>query len=176
MGRSRHLLPYGVNSLLGRLQAYAVDWKFSFVPTEDQTYEPGIDRETADLDDANVVSSELTGFPRNRHAVILDIDYAAYVVPSSTPGHNHLYLDVPGGVAHDDYMELLAALSKCGVVEPGYAEVSIKRGHSDLRLPWVSKDEQRLHKSGEDGVDLKGIERPEPLPLPLPQHPGKLPF
>ena len=54
---------------------------------------------------------------------------------------------MPGGVKHDDYMELLEVLGRIGVIEPGYAEISIKRGHSDLRLPWVHKDDQKLHTS-----------------------------
>jgi hypothetical protein len=152
----------GLRGLLSRLQAYRVDWKFSFVPTEDKEYEPGTDREVAELNEANVVSSTRLDFPKDhvfdpemtevrvvpRHAVLLDIDYPAHLVESSSPGHYHLYLDVPNGVKHDDYMELLAMLAKCGVIEKGYADVSIARGHSDLRLPWVSKDDQKLHTEG----------------------------
>lgn len=134
-------------ALLGRLRTYWVEWKFSFVPSEDVAYEPGTDREVAALVEANVVSSEKKtgeGGPV-RHVVALDIDYPAYVVETSTPGHHHIYLDVPGGVEHEDYMELLALLGRIGVIEKGYAEVSIKRGHSDLRLPWISKLDQKLH-------------------------------
>lgn len=151
---AQHLVSSGVRALLGRLVAYWVDWNFPFVPAENVAYEPGIDRRVESLEEANVVSSALkpilpqtwTDKPPPRHAVLLDIDYEAFVVPSSTPGHNHLYLCPPGGVAHDDYMELLALLGRIGVIEKGYAEVSIKRGHSDLRLPWVTKDDQVLHQ------------------------------
>lgn len=153
---------------LGRLQAYVVDWKFTFVPSENVEYEPGIDRATSDLAEANVVSSELKagGLKADggnlvrvpRHAVLLDLDYPAYLIESSTPGHHHLYLDVPGGVKHEDYMELLALLGRIGVIEEGYAEVSIKRGHSDLRLPWVTKHDQKQHQPG-PGVNLEGVER-----------------
>lgn len=158
-----------LRAMLGRLQAYRVDWRFSFVPSEDEEYEPGIDREVAmDLSDANVISSTRKAYPMDlqsnperpgeplrdeggslvmvsRHAVLLDIDYPAYLVESSTGGHYHLYLDVPNGVKHEDYMELLKVLAKCGIIEKGYADVSIARGHSDLRLPWVSKGDQKLH-------------------------------
>lgn len=159
-------------ALIQRLKTYAVDWTFSFVPSENVEYEPGVDREIAELDDANVVSSERKGYPKdcpldyserlragerpadiekiNRHAVLLDIDYPAYLVPSSSPGKYHLYLDVPNGVKHDDYMELLEVLGRVGVIERGYAEVSIKRGHSDLRLPHVHKSDQVLHQPDTD--------------------------
>lgn len=153
----------GLRAMLGRLQAYRVDWKYSFVPAEDKVYEPGTDREKeSNLSEANVISSALLNAhtvinfdPTKalaaqelvpRHAVLIDIDYPAHLVESSTPGHYHLYLDVPGGVKHEDYMELLAMLAKCKIIEQGYADVSIARGHSDLRLPWVSKDDQKKHE------------------------------
>lgn len=153
-----------LGSLLDRLQAFKVDWKFSFVPAENTEYEAGIDREVADLVDANVISSMTKTSAKvspayRRHAVLLDIDYEAHLIPSSTPGHYHLYLDVPGGVPHEKYMTLLALLADCGIIEKGFADVSIARGHSDLRLPWVTKDEQRKHAPG-PGVDLQGIEVP----------------
>lgn len=191
-GRPNGVAP-AVTGLLSRLKTYAVDWKFSFVPTENVEYEPGIDREEAELSKANVVSSERKGYPmdpvyedeetvlfgdvrgrkqavdeegnplyRNRHAILLDIDYPAYLLESSTPGHYHLYLDVPGGVKHEDYMELLALLGRIGAIEKGYAEVSIKRGHSDLRLPWVRKEDQVKHEPG-PGVDLAPTEREQAL-------------
>lgn len=152
-----------VVDLIRRLKTYVVDWKFTFVPAENVVYEPGIDREVADMDEANIVSSERKTFAGGptRHAVLLDIDYPAYVVESSTPGHHHVYLDVPNGVAHDDYMELVALLGRIGVVEPGYAEVSVKRGHTDLRLPWVRKEDQKIHKDDEPDVNLKHIPVPD---------------
>jgi len=36
-------------------------------------------------------------------------------------------------------MALLDALVAAGLVEAGFAEGSKRRGHSDLRLPWVHK-------------------------------------
>ena len=74
-----------------------------------------------------------------RHMVLLDIDYEAQLIPSSTPGHYHLYLDVPGGIEHEKYMRLLRALSDAKVIEPGFAQSAISRGFSSLRLPWKSK-------------------------------------
>jgi len=137
-----------IRPLLRRLKTYTVEWKYAFVPTEDVLYEPGIDREEADLEKANIVSSEIrNGWPyidARRHVIALDIDYPAHLIESSTPGHYHLYLEVPNGIEHDDYMFLLSLLGRWGVVEKGYAEVSIKRGHSDLRLPWVTKADQKL--------------------------------
>lgn len=144
-----------VMGLLKRLKTYAVDWSHVAsrnTATDIPDYEPGIDREERDLDTANVVSSELTqsGFladPNDRrHLLLLDLDVPAYLVPSSTPNHNHLYVDVPGGIPHHRYMALLSALADAGIIEKGYAEVSIARGHSDLRLPWVQKGDPAPEK------------------------------
>lgn len=76
-----------------------------------------------------------------RHIVVLDIDYPAALIPSETAGHFHLYLDVPGGIPQNEYMGLLKKLSELGVIEKGYYAASWQRGHSDVRLPWVSKAE-----------------------------------
>ena len=87
-----------------------------------------------------MISSQIKSpFGEVRHVVALDVDYPVHVVESSTPGHFHVYLDVPGGITHDGYMALLALLGHLRIVEPNYASVSIQRGHSDLRLPWVKK-------------------------------------
>lgn len=178
-----------LNGLLSRLKTYAVEWKFSFVPTENVEYEPGIDREEAELIKANVVSSERKGYPKDhpgggaeatmdqylpRHAILLDIDYPAYLIESSTRGHYHLYLDVPGGVKHEDYMELLGLLGRIGAVEKGYAEVSIKRGHSDLRLPWVRKEDQKLATAEEMSEAMNRDERYTPS-ADFPDSPYSLP-
>lgn len=120
------------------------------------------DRVVADANDADVVSSllregrpvyvgpngldramrdEEPDYVERLHQVVLDIDIPAELVPSSTPGHAHLYIDVPGGVQEETYFRLLDALADAGVIERNYAEVSKKRGHTDLRLPWVQKED-----------------------------------
>lgn len=163
---ARNQVGAGLMALFERLVSYQVDWAFSSRFNE-ENYEPGDDRAEAPLAQANVVSSYLREHflkPRSttigdddfldfssdlldepRHIVALDLDIPAHLVPSHTEGHSHLYIDVPGGVAHSDYMELLELLGRIGVIEPGYAEVSRKRGHTDLRLPWVAK-EPRLER------------------------------
>lgn len=134
-------LPEKFAWLLRRLRAFHVlGWEFD---SDGPTW-PKIDRESALIGDADVVSSELAvspdgAFGGKHHIVALDIDYPAYLVESSTEGHYHLYLDVPGGVPHVKYLRLLNVLADAGVIQNGYAKVSNERGHSDLRLPWVPK-------------------------------------
>ena len=84
--------------------------------------------------DANVVTSLLSdGF----HAPVLDIDFGAQLIPSSTPGHFHLYVDK--AMTWRNYRRLLKALGNAGVLEPGYVRASIRRGHSAVRKPGLLK-------------------------------------
>ena len=88
------------------------------------------------LMDANVVSSDSRINP-DVHYPVIDLDVPVYLVPSSTPGHSHLYINV--GMTFEDYTRILLALAQAGVVEDGYVEASIRRGRSDVRLPWIQK-------------------------------------
>lgn len=113
------------------------------------------ERIEADLhEDANVVCSRRVDDPwfgsRNLHSVMLDLDVPAWLVPSSTEGHSHLYVAV--SAKEEDYFAFLDAAAKIGVITPTYAEVSKKKGGTRLRLPWVKKSE----------ADAKV---PEPMPF-----------
>lgn len=156
-----------IMGLIQRLQTYWVDWfrvTKTGAPSEDPAYDTGLDFEESNLDHANVVSSlvkqdlgDFAADPTKRfHKVAIDLDIPAYLIPSSTPGHSHLYIDVD--IPHHRYMALLSALADAGIIERGYADVSIKRGRSDLRLPWVEK----------------GDATPERPKHPLPVHPDNI--
>lgn len=90
--------------------------------------------EAKKIQDAEVVSSEIHD---NLHAPALDIDVPAWLIPSSTEGHSHLYIDCP--MTWRQYKKLLKALAKSGVVEKGYVKASIRRKHTALRVPWRGK-------------------------------------
>lgn len=109
-------------------------------------FEPGFEpdplanlEETTDLNYADIVSSEsasLFSF-ESKHMVMFDVDIPMAVVPSSTPGHQHVYFDTY--VPKEKLFELLDVLADCGIVERGYAQASRARGFTALRLPWVRK-------------------------------------
>lgn len=96
---------------------------------------------TDELTDAVVVSSRVhdTRFDTDGglHVVALDIDHPAWVVPSTRPGHYHLYIDKR--MSWLTYQQVIAALVVAGVVEDGYAHLSDERGATHLRLPWIRK-------------------------------------
>lgn len=91
-------------------------------------------RTPAALKDADVATSLLSS---GRHAPVLDIDVPHKLVPSTTQGHSHLYLDVP--MSWWRYKRLLKALAKAGIIEKGYWRASRRRGFTAVRLPWVRK-------------------------------------
>lgn len=97
-------------------------------------YRADRDREPCDGDGANLVSSHL---PDGRHAPVIDLDVPHSYAPSSTPGHAHLYLDVP--MPRWRMWALLAGLRASGVIEPGFFWWSLRRGGTFVRPEGVRK-------------------------------------
>ena len=75
------------------------------------------------------------------HRPMLDLDFPATLIPSTTEGHFHLYLDKP--MTWRKYKRLLRALGEAGIIEHGYMQASLERGYSSLRLPWVKKEVEK---------------------------------
>lgn len=71
------------------------------------------------------------------HRPALDIDIPMTVLPSSTPGHGHLFFDVP--MIWEHYEQLLDVLAIVGILESGYVGASKARRQTILRLPHVTK-------------------------------------
>lgn len=121
---------------------------------KDGGYDSEEDHLVADIDRAEAVTSWDTALPPYKrrvyrpeagieevpmHRPVLDLDFPAMLVPSSTPGHFHLYLDKP--MKWTAYHDLLGALAEAGIIEEGYAEASQVRGYSAVRVPWLKKGE-----------------------------------
>lgn len=88
------------------------------------------------LDEAEVITSKSKVFD-NIHRPILDIDFPVDVIPSSTVGHYHLYIDKK--LTWEQYKKLLFVLAEVGIIEEGYLNASIDREFTSVRLPWVNK-------------------------------------
>lgn len=97
---------------------------------------------TERLDEAEVITSNSKAetWRGVMHRPVLDIDFPAALLPSSTPGHYHLFLDKK--MSWQQYSRLLNVLSEVGIIEDGYADASNNREFSSVRLPWVKKDEE----------------------------------
>lgn len=102
---------------------------------EPESYTPGHER-ADDINKADVITSQVRA-DASTHRPIIDIDFPAALIPSTTPGHFHLYLDKE--MSWDAYERLLKSLGRAGILEPGYVGASIARGYTSVRLPWVKK-------------------------------------
>lgn len=88
----------------------------------------------APLSESNLVCSDMAD---GLHRPILDVDMDAMLIPSSTPGHHHLYIDKP--MSWEDYRKLLDVMAEVGILEPGYVSVAKKRKRTQVRTPWTKK-------------------------------------
>lgn len=122
-----------VLSLIANLRLFKVTtWdEDSSVTYSQEEREPA-----ASIADANI-STSIREDGAESHALLIDLDVPAWLVPSSTPGHSHLYVDVK--IPTPTYYALLDALADAGVIQRGYANSSKHRGGTALRLPWVKK-------------------------------------
>lgn len=102
-------------------------------------YVPHAEPIVVDADKANIITSKLDGLPE--HALVLDLDFPATLIPSSTPGHFHLVLDKQ--VEWDKAVLVLDAMAAAGLLEDGYVKASKARGYTAIRVPWVKKIEKK---------------------------------
>lgn len=110
--------------------------------------------------DANLISSKcLDGL----HRPVLDLDIPVRLVPSSTPGNSHLYIDK--AMSWGTYAKLLQALQDAGILEVGYAQAAIRRGTSFLRPPGVKKPEAPAKKPDESAPTPAPGFAPDPDPF-----------
>jgi hypothetical protein len=80
------------------------------------------------------------GLNSGYHKPVLDIDVPAMLVPSSTPGHHHLYIDKL--IPWYEYARLLQTLGRVGIIQKGYMHASVERDGSWVRAPWIRKGAQ----------------------------------
>ncbi len=107
--------------------------KLSDYLTDDETAKRD-DRECVDESRANLISS-LCG--DGSHMPVIDLDIPHRYVESSTPGHGHLYLDVP--MSWESFEALLDALHDAGVIEAGFWRLSKLRKAAFVRRLGVRK-------------------------------------
>jgi hypothetical protein len=126
---------------LGKLPHYVRRHRLATISTKDANDEYTNETvPTEELEKAEVITSEVAaGALKGWHRPILDIDLSATILPSSTFGHGHLYINK--AMPWEDYEKLLNVLAEVGIIEQGYADASIEREHTAVRLPWVRKDQ-----------------------------------
>lgn len=134
------------SKLLG-IDAYKKIRKDRIKKKEFDAYDEGfytrIPDESASIEDAELISSLQSN---GKHKPLLDIDFEAITIPSTTPGHCHLYINKE--LDWKSYQKLLNVLADVGIIEHGYRGASLARGYSALRLPWVKKKEDEPAEIG----------------------------
>lgn len=99
---------------------------------------------------ANLVGSVCAD---GQHMPALHIDVPCQLLPSSTDGHHHLYIDKP--MSKQTYRKLLEALIEAGIVEANHLKHFDRNGMTALRLPGAKKKKgsptSGFQGRGEDG-------------------------
>lgn len=122
-----------------------IDWKRA--GTSDKMAESDGRSPAASLPVTEVLDSHLADCPADlhpselcHHMPMVDIDLQAVLLGSTTAGHHHLYVNHT--VYWKDYKALLKAMAQVGLIEQGYCNVSIARGGTSLRAPWIRKGKE----------------------------------
>lgn len=108
-------------------------------------HEPEVDdRRECTREEANLVGSMGSD---GRHRPLIDLDEGVQLVPSSTAGHYHLYLDTE--MSWSCYLRLLEAMRDAGVVSHFFVKAAMIREQTFVRPPWVKKPE-KIAKEAEE--------------------------
>lgn len=99
-----------------------------------------------DITKANLVGSRIevslksAKTPQYRHKPVLDLDVSCMLLPSSTKGHHHLYIDK--ALTTEQYDKLLKVMVEVGLYNEGCYKTWKQHGSTFVRLPWVEKKEE----------------------------------
>ncbi len=89
--------------------------------------------------DANLIGSELEN---GMHKPVIDLDFPCQLIPSSTLGHFHLYIDKE--IPRDAMFALLDTMVAVGLVQKGFRDGCLSDGMTMIRPSWVKKEETKL--------------------------------
>jgi hypothetical protein len=89
----------------------------------------------ADINNGNLIGSATQ---QGTHAPVFDLDFPAYLLPSSSPGKFHLYLEKE--ISWESYLDILESMVNAGLLEPGWVDSGITNGAMLLRPPGVFKE------------------------------------
>jgi hypothetical protein len=107
-----------------------------------QDWEDRIEDSTAE--EANLVTSiAWEDGAKTIHYPLLDLDFPAALLDSSTPNHYHLY--IKKAMSWQTYQDLLKALYDAEIIQHGVYINAVKRGFSSLRMPHVKKGDEKLN-------------------------------
>jgi hypothetical protein len=96
------------------------------------------------MEDANLLTSRIEATidtEEEKHFIIMDVDHEAELIPSSTPGHYHLY--IYHEVTKEQLDKFVAVAREIGLIQQGIVRGYKERGVLCLRKPGVVKGDER---------------------------------
>ena len=105
-------------------------------------------------DNANLISSHFYTTPGGKevHYPVIDLDMDAALIPSSTPGHHHLFINKV--LLKEDYDKLLRTLHEVGIIQKGIIDLQWEQdGMTCARLPGIKKEKNSLSSGGKVGFN-----------------------
>lgn len=93
------------------------------------------------------------------HYPVIDLDVEIAVVPSSTEGHYHLYINHP--LNWNQYNHLLHALKAVGLIQPNWFKTANHEKCSFVRPPWVKKGQKVKF------ISAKALTKPKESKVPV---------
>lgn len=123
-----------------KLPSFVHNHQLAYINSSSNPDYDGQNTPTDSLKQAEVILSTVEGDYKGEklHKPVLDIDMAVAVLPSSTEGHHHLFIDHE--MTWSQYEKLLTVLADVGIIERGYLGACKARKHSAVRLPWIKKE------------------------------------
>lgn len=109
----------------------------TLTPISDSPYEEDPERVKSEHGYATLVGSKL---PNGNHMPVIDLDLPCTLVPSSTPGHFHLYINKE--MSFGEFLSMLQAMTDTGVVQPGFNRFTRERGQAFVRYPGYTKEDE----------------------------------
>lgn len=91
----------------------------------------------------NAITSKIEA--ANYHLPLFDVDRVGWhVLRSRTDGHSHIYVEQP--ITWEQYSTVIRALLEANLIDPRWAEATLRQGCATLRLPWMLDEELALVK------------------------------
>jgi hypothetical protein len=107
-------------------------------------------QQVENVENANLIGSMFVDGRHQLHKVFLDLDVEHLYVPSTSPGHGHLYINVD--VTQKELLDLVEHLARLGILGSGSLHQVGIRAMNTLRPPGLKKGD---------------VVTPPPIPLPF---------
>lgn len=139
---AKRITPRRLQLPLSVLGAHMYDWSSSHMDSQSAAMTQLLGAENC----VTKIIGRHTGGGRHRPELEVIVGCDMALIPSSTPGHYHLILDV--NLPWYTYTDLLRQARDIGLIEYGYVDAAIRKGYSSIRTPWTKKSIPQVLNTG----------------------------